>query len=290
MNNIIFNFKRFLANKNTVTILGVVLSILILYFGYNYRVRQAIKPVRMPYAKETLQPRERITEEMIGYAEIPPGMIIGNVISNANLIVGRYTNYNTVIPAGSLFYRDSIVAAEELPDSAFLDIPEGNTPFNFPVDIESTYGNSIFPGNYINIYFKALDVDGKIIVGKLAENIKVLTVKDRTGKHVFENTEEERVPSTIIFAVPEEIHLLLRKAYYLGYVANINAELIPVPNTEAYYTEPGAVTITNQYLQAFINANTGYVPVDELPDVGEEPEYEEEIEENGENEEDGFEQ
>ncbi|MDD2490486.1 MAG: hypothetical protein PHY26_04475, partial [Bacilli bacterium] len=230
---------------------------------------------------DTIQPRERITEDMIGYAEIPPGMIIGNVISNANLIEGRYANYNTVIPAGSLFYRDSIVAAEELPDSAFLDIPEGNTPFNFPVDIESTYGNSIFPGNYINIYFKALDETGKIIVGKLAENIKVLSVKDRTGKHVFENTEDERVPSTIIFAVPEEIHLLLRKAYYLGYVANINAELIPVPNTEAYYTEPGAVTITNQYLQSFINVNTGYVPIDELPDVGEEPEYEEENEGDG---------
>ena len=34
MNNIIITLKRFLRNKNTVTILGVVLIIGILYWGY----------------------------------------------------------------------------------------------------------------------------------------------------------------------------------------------------------------------------------------------------------------
>jgi hypothetical protein len=57
MNNLLFNIKKFLANKNTVTILGVVAAILILYFGYNYRINQAIKPQRVPYAKITIQPR-----------------------------------------------------------------------------------------------------------------------------------------------------------------------------------------------------------------------------------------
>lgn len=272
MNNLIFNMKRFLANKNTVTVLGTALGILILYFGYNYRVRQAIKPIRVPYAAITIQPRAKITENMIKYAEIPPGMIIGKVITNANLILDHYANYNTVIPQGSLFYLDTVVAADDLPDSAFLEIPKGETPFNFPVNMESSYGNSIFPGNYINIYFKAFDETGKIIVGKLADNIKVLTVKDRNGRHVFENSEEERVPSTIIFSVPEELHLLLRKALFLGDIPYIEAELIPVPNTEAYHTdEPQAITISNQYLKSFIEVNTGYVPIDELPEVIDEP-------------------
>lgn len=275
MNNLMFNIKRFFANKNTVTILGVIASILILYWGYNYRIKQAIKPQTIPYALKTIQPRQRIDSNMVGEVGIPPKMIMGKVITNANLIIGNYANYNTVIPEGSLFYRDSVVAAADLPDSAFLDIPEGQIPFNLPVDMESTYGNSIFPGNYINIYFKALDETAKIIVGRLAENIKVLTVKDRTGKHVFENSEEERTPSIIIFAVPEELHLLLRKALYLSDINYIAAELIPVPNTEAYYSEPGTLTISNQYLQSFINVNTGYVPLDQLPDVVQEPDFNE---------------
>ena len=265
MKNLIFNFKKFISNKNTVTILGVFLGILVLYFGYNFRVQQAIKPIRVPYATVTIQPRQKITEDMIGYANIPPAMIMGNVIINPAVIIDKYANYNTVIPQGSLFYSDTIITAAELPDSAFVDIPEGYVPFSLPVTVESTYGNSIFPGNYINIYFKGLNEE--IIVGKLVENIKVLAVKDSSGRHVFENTDEERSSSYIIFALPEDLHLLLRKAYYLRADRTIEAELIPIPNTEAYTGDVGVINVANQYLQTYIEVNTGVVPLDELPDL-----------------------
>lgn len=269
MKNIIFNFKKFISNKNTVTILGVFLGILVIYFGYNFRVQQAIKPVRVPYALVTIQPRQRITEDMIGYASIPPGMIMGNAVIDSGFVLDKYANYNTVIPEGSLFYTDALITAAELPDSAFIDIPEGHVPFSLPVDVASTYGNSIFPGNYINIYFKGFNEEGKVMVGKLLENIKVLAVKDSSGKHVFENTEEERSSSYIIFALPENLHLLLRKAYYLSGDRDIEAELIPVPNTEIYTGEVGVINVANQYLQTYVEVNTGYVPVDELPDLEE---------------------
>jgi hypothetical protein len=269
MKNIIFNFKKFISNKNTVTILGVFLGILVIYFGYNFRVQQAIKPVRVPYALVTIQPRQRITEDMIGYASIPPGMIMGNAVIDSGFVLDKYANYNTVIPEGSLFYTDALITAAELPDSAFIDIPEGHVPFSLPVDVASTYGNSIFPGNYINIYFKGFNEEGKVMVGKLLENIKVLAVKDSSGKHVFENTEEERSSSYIIFALPENLHLLLRKAYYLSGDRDIEAELIPVPNTEIYTGEVGVINVANQYLQTYVEVNTGFVPVDELPDLEE---------------------
>jgi hypothetical protein len=266
MKNLMFNIRKFLTNKNTVTILGVLLGVLVLYFGYNYRVQQAIKPQRIPYAVTTIQPRQKITEDMIGYMDIPPAMITGNVVKSSNLIIGKYANYNTLIPQGSLFFANAIISAAELPDSAFLDIPDGYVPFSLPVTVESTYGNSIFPGNYINLYFKATDVDGKVMIGKLIENIKVLDVKDSAGKHVFENTEEDRTSSYIIFAVPEDLHLLLRKAYYLG-TSDTRASLIPVPNTESYTGEVGTITVTNQFLKNFIELNTYPVPEDQLPDL-----------------------
>jgi hypothetical protein len=267
MKNLMFNVKKFLANKNTVTVLGVFLGVLVLYFGYNYRVQQAIKPERIPYALTTIQPRQKITEDMVGYADVPPAMIMGSVIKSANLIIGKYANYNTLIPEGSLFFDNTIISAADLPDSAFIDIPDGYVPFSLPVTVESTYGNSIFPGNYINIYLKALDDEGKVMVGKLVENIKVLDVKDSSGKHVFENTDEERTSSNLIFAVPEELNLLLRKAYYLKDSAEIAAELIPVPNTESYTGEVGAINITSQYLKTYIELKTSFVPEDQLPDL-----------------------
>lgn len=266
MKNIMFNLKKFLANKNTVTILGVILGVLVLYFGYNYRVQQAIQPKKVPYALETIQPREKITEDMIGYVDVPPAMITGDVIINYGLIVGKYANYNTLIPEGSLFYSESVISKDELPNSAFINIPKGYIPFSLPVTVESTYGNSIFPGDYIDIYFKALDESGKIMVGKLVENIEVLAVKDSSGKAVFENTEEERQSSYIIFAVPSDLHLLLRKAFYLG-DTEIEAQLIPIPNTLSYTGEVGSISITNQYLKTYIEVATALVPEDELPDL-----------------------
>mgnify|MGYP001306947167 CR=1 FL=1 len=267
MGNFTFQLKRFFQNKNTVTILGALLIVAILYFGYNIRVQQAIQPEKVPYAKVTIQPRTRITEDMIGYVEVPPAMIKGSIIKSANLIVGKWSNYNTLIPNGSLFYQDSVVTGSELPDSAFVTIPTGYTAFNLNVNMQNTYGNSIFPDNYIDLYFKAINSDGKIIVGKLVENIKVLAVKDKDGQHVFENSEEARTPNIIIFAVPEDIHLMLRKAVYLSNVKEVSAELIPVPTTESYSSEPGTIKVASQYLKSFIELNTGYITEDQLPDV-----------------------
>ena len=37
---------------------------------------------------------------------------------------------------------------------AFAKVKSGEVVYNFPVDMESTYGNSIFPGNKIDIYIE----------------------------------------------------------------------------------------------------------------------------------------
>ena len=39
MKNFQMTLKKILSNKNTVTVLGVLLAIVILYVGYNYRIK-----------------------------------------------------------------------------------------------------------------------------------------------------------------------------------------------------------------------------------------------------------
>ncbi len=253
MNNFSNSLKRFFGNKNTVTIIGVLICILVLYVGYNYRIKQATTPVRVPYANQTIQPRTLITADMISYTEVLPSTLKGKYILNANLIINKYSNYNTIIPAGSRFYSDAVINERDLPDSAFGAIPEGYTVVSFPVTMASTYGNSMYPGNYINLYFKAINEDTKkLVFGKLISNIEILDVKDSSGNHVFENTSESRTPAYILFAVPEEQHVLIRKAMYL---TRISAELIPVPNT-ATLTEEDTVVLDSQALAQFIIERT----------------------------------
>ena len=253
MNNFSNSLKRFFGNKNTVTIIGVLICILVLYVGYNYRIKQATTPVRVPYANQTIQPRTLITADMISYTEVLPSPLKGKYILNANLIINKYSNYNTIIPAGSMFYSDAVINERDLPDSAFGAIPQGYTVVSFPVTMASTYGNSMYPGNYINLYFKAINEDTKkLVFGKLISNIEILDVKDSSGNHVFENTSESRTPAYILFAVPEEQHVLIRKAMYL---TRISAELIPVPNT-ATLTEEDTVVLDSQALAQFIIERT----------------------------------
>ncbi len=263
MNNLKASMKKFLGNKNTVTILGIVLCLVVLYVGYNYRINAKVELIEVPYATKTIQPRTYITKDMIGTMNVPKSFLVGRYYNNANAIVGKYTNYNTIIAKGSLFYADLVVSKDELPDSAFAEVPEGYTVINYPVNIATTYANSMAPGSYINIYYKSLDDNGKIMFGKFISNIKVLDVKDSSGQHVFENSEETRTPAYMLFAVPEETHLLLRKALYL---TKYSVELILVPNT-ATLTDADKVNVSSSDIESFINDKTEFVDVTDLPNI-----------------------
>jgi len=261
MNKVLMSVKKFFSNKNTVTILCVLGCLIVLYFGYNYRIKQETNPVKVPYAKVEIQPRTQITQDMIGYVNIPRNMLTSNTITNANDILGYYANYNTVIPSGSVFYRSTIVTWSQMPDSAWAEIPDGYTVVSLPVNTETTYGNSIFPGNYIDLYYAANEQTGKLILGKLIESIEVLAVKDSSGNHVFENSSKLGAPSSLIFAVPEELHLLLRKASYLS------GEIIPVPRNASYSENPVPTNVSSEYIEDFILSQTVVIPDQQLPEI-----------------------
>lgn len=253
MNSFSITLNRFFKNKNTVTILGVVAILVIIYFGYSTTIKNAVTPVRVPVAAATIQPRTLITEEMVTTIDVAAKALQDTeVVRNRDAIIGKYSNVNSVIPKGSMFYSALLTTASELPDSAFVKVGKGEVPYNFPVTMATTYGNSIYPGNKIDIYMKAENADGQVMVGKLVENIEVLAVKDSNGKHVFENTDEDRVPAFLIFGVKEEINILLRKASYMD---NFSVELFPVPHGGKVDTT-GSTQVSTEYLKDFINANT----------------------------------
>ena len=265
MNNVIISIKRFFKNKNTVTVLGVFAIIAILYFGYTTTINKATAPVKIPVAAQTIQPRTEITAGMYKLIDVPAIAVSKNVIRQASRIIGKYSNFNTVIPEGSMFYTQTLVNKEELPDSAFTEVKEGEIPVQFKVSMESTYGNSIFPGNKIDIYMKAENEFKQVIFGRLFEDIKVLAVKDKKGKHVFENSEEDREPAYILFGLKEEYFILLSKAQYLK--KTFGVELILVPHGGMIPSE-GDTEVSTQYLVDFINANAVTIYADDY----EEPE------------------
>ena len=260
MNNLVASAKKFFKNKNVVTIIGVVVILILLYVGYSTQINQAVEPIQVPVATQTIQPRTEITDDMVQMVDMPNVSISDNVIRSKSQIVGQYSNVNSVIPEGSMFYTDTVISGDELPDAAFAKVKAGEVVYNFPVDMESTYGNSIFPGNMIDIYMKVGDgTDERIMLGKLIENVEVLAVKDSSGRAVFENTSEERTPSMLIFGLNSNLYTILKKA---SYMESLGVELYPVPHGGEVAQE-GATQVSTQQLVDYIDAHSVNIPIPE---------------------------
>ena len=261
MNSILVGIKRFFKNKNTVTILAIIVSLLIIYFAYNYRIKKATQPQSVPYALRNIEPRTKITSEMIGTRKVPGSVITANVITNTNNIIGYYVSNKVEIPKDSLFYKNTLLTWDELPSSLYENIPEGNTIVYLPVTMDTTYGNSIFEGNYIDLYYSGYDVDGKVLVGKFIESIKVLAVTDSAFNNIFEKSQRVSVPSYLIFSVPEDMHLLLRKAMFL------KGNIFPVPRNAEYSENPKPTKVSSSYLENYILSQTVNVTNEDLTSV-----------------------
>jgi len=252
MGNVLGSIKKFLSNKNTVTILGVLLGIVVLYFGYTWRVKKSTDPTQIPYCNKTLTAGTKVTKADISYITVPKTTVnnLGDIVTVEANIIGKMVNYDSKIATGSFFFSTNLINEEDYPESSFTNIPDGYTIYNLSVDFNSTYANSIMPGNNIDLYVSMEADDGKELYGRFIKQINVLGVKDDKGNNVFENKDDLGTPSLLLFAVPEDLFLLLKKCEKLG------IEISPVPRNKNYSESAAATELTNEEIQELIIEQT----------------------------------
>ena len=277
MNNLTMKIKKILSNKNVVTILGFILIGVILIVAYNMRLNADLAPVKIPYAVRTLEPQTKITEKDIDYIEVARDNLSESYYTSKKDIVGKYVKLESTVHEGSFFYIDAL--AEELPTSAVLNVPDGETLLTLDVDMKTSYYNSLVPGDYFDLYVRTVGIlpdekkgSNEIIVGKLIDKIKILSVKSEDGKNVFSG-DEERVPSGVMFSLPEELALLVMKAEYFDELADFadlelaEIEFILIPRGQKYEPQDGETvvsTITSDQLEEYINDKTKDIEINEI--------------------------
>ena len=155
MNNFGIAFKKFITNKNTVTIIGIIVILVLLYWGYDRTVKKSVDPINVPVAKSRITAGHEITFDDISYKKVSRITIDKNVLTNASLIVGKYTNVGVTIPQGSMFYSDWLVNKENVPGKWIekVDFANGEEAYYFNTNTVKTLGNSVLPDSYIDIYF-----------------------------------------------------------------------------------------------------------------------------------------
>ena len=266
MGNVLAPFKKFLSNKNTITILGVLLGVVVLYLGYQWRVNQAISPTTTFYATRTLVQGEKINAEDIGKTQISKTILdsMTNIVNDERNIVDQLVSFDCKIPQNSYFFKECLISEDEMPDSIFSNIPDGYTIFSLSVDNHSTYANSIFPDDSIDLYMatKSTDEDSKVIYGKFIKSIQVLAVKDSKGNNVFRDRDNVGEPAELLFSVPEDLYLLLSKAIYVGSI-----DIVPVPRNASYSTNREETEVESEFLRNYIIEKTVQIPDEEVGNV-----------------------
>lgn len=248
MGNIQEVIKSIIGNKNTLTILLVFAGIIGLYIVYNNAVNEAIKEETVIYAKKEISSRTKISDDMISTVQIPKSLInnSSNLIKKSGSVVGKTVKDYMTIPAGSFFYTDCISTDNKEPAHEFDNIPDGYTVYTLLVDFDTTYANSMYPGNRIDLFVKAVS-DNKIIFGRLIKGIQILYVDDSSGKDVFGSISESRKPKYMIFAVPNDLFELLKKAENVP-----GLDILPIPRNESYSTGERTAEIDSTWLQTYI--------------------------------------
>lgn len=259
MGSLLKNIKNILLNRNTITILAVLTGVIVLWFFYNMTVTNAINPQRVPVATRTITATEMITAEDYEMVEISSDFLQNaNIITNSNQLVGYYVKNETSIAEGAMFYREQVVEKDELKEREQEDIPDGYTLVYMDVDNNTTYANSIYPGDKIDLWLE-VEVDNMYMYDEFINSIEVIAVKDSAGNNVFDS-EVRKEPAHLVFAVKTEMF------YYISLIKTISdMDLYPVPRNELYTTEGAEVSYSNPQLLQIIDSYASSTPSTAVP-------------------------
>lgn len=248
MNGFVEKLKKALLNRNTVTILGVIAGVIVLWVAYTITLGKAVDPQRIPVAARDIPAGTMITKEDITYVEINNDVLKkAKVITRANLLINYYVNNGTSISKGAMFYQDQVVEKSKLIERDIELAPEGYYIYRLKVDNTSTYANSIYPGDKIDLWLKAT-VDGSTVYEEFIKSIDVLSVKDASGQDVFA-TFESKTPAWLSFAIPREMFEYLKKIEYIS-----GMQLYPVPRNRMYTVDGAETEYSNQRLKTYIDS------------------------------------
>lgn len=243
-------FAKFLTNKTTVTLVGIVLGLGVLVGFYMYRVNKEVNPTRIPVAKKAISATEEITKDDIEYVKVSSSFLKKrDVYKTVNDLVGKYVATGTSIPKGGMFYTEQVVEKKELPNAIFDEIPEGYTIYQLKVDNTTTYANSIYPGDKIDLWLKTSE-NGILVFGEFISNIEVLAVRDSSGQNVFDVTSG-RTPAWLLFAVKTEMYRYLKIAESIS-----GLSIIPVPKNNLVNPDVGSTEYSSQELIDILDNQT----------------------------------
>lgn len=197
---------------------GLVLLASAALLAVNYLLFQVYVGVRLGL-KETyiaahdIAPRTKITESDLIPVRISERYLADHAYCEKSDIIGKYTEIQGMIPAGSPFYRSMLYAESELPDQAAAQLRENQVSFSMEVDVAALGG--IVAGQRADVFVTISQHTDQPVTGCLLRSVRVIDVKDHKGISLSSD-ESTKVPYLAELAVSSSDLELLTVARTYG--------------------------------------------------------------------------
>lgn len=188
-------------------------------------------------ASHDIAPRTKITEKDIAEIQVAAAYIEAKAYTSKEEIIGKYTEIQGMIPAGSPFYFTMLKEENELPDFASLQLKKGQA--SFILEIDSAIANCFSAGQRVDVYYVGE------VSGILFEHARIIALRDKNGYSVLDSDSNKNAEK-IEIAVSRSDTTILETALQNGCIT-FHA------SNDTYDTEKEALLISDsnvvRYLQ-----------------------------------------
>jgi len=234
--------KRTIVLKIIACIASAGMILGLNYILFQICMKAKLNLVTTYIAAQDILPRTQITENDLVAVEIASDYLIDNTFSRKEDIVGKYTEIQGMIPAGSVFYKHMLHDEKDLPDHAQLQLKEGETSYGVQVDVASL--GSIVEGERVDVHVSIDARQNTPITGILIQNARVISIKDHQGL-ALNDKKSSGVPYLMELAVQRTDLDLLNLAESTG---------IPkfYPSSDPYSTSQEASLVNDSAMTRYL--------------------------------------
>lgn len=213
------------------------------YILFHICLKEKLNLVTTYVAAEDIPPRTKITEKDLVEVQIARDYLMENTYLSKGDILGKYTEIQGMIPAGSVFYKHMLYAEKDLPDNPQLQLKEGETAYGVQVDVASI--GSLIEGERVDVHCTIEKRDSSPVTGVLIQNVRVISIRDHQGLSL-QDVKSSGVPYLMELAVARDYLDLLA-------LAESSGQLKFYPASHPYETDQPASLIEDSDITRYLH-------------------------------------
>ncbi|MFF0828869.1 RcpC/CpaB family pilus assembly protein [Brevibacillus sp. NPDC003359] len=216
------NKKSVVKKKKKSALVPVSLAVLVAVLFYkvtDIKVQAEVAPITVPYAKVRINEHTEIKKDMVGFITVSAKSLPPNtVVVNPDELLGKFVGTNYTIPEKGYFYKDMLSTLDQIPTRIPKLLDKGQVGITMRVDLERSVANSLKDDMWVQVrFFTDRTPSNMPVEGVLEEKIKILAVRDNSGRDVVKTEHEQsKVPTVVVFDASDEQASYLFRAKNLG--------------------------------------------------------------------------